>query len=184
MKEIELNIPITDENDLRKLKAGDTVLLTGYIYTARDQAHKRLVDLINKNEELPISLKNEFIYYVGPAPAKDGYPIGPAGPTTSYRMDLYTPALIEKGLKGMVGKGTRSLEVIESIKKNKCVYLAAVGGAAALISKSIKTCEIILYEDLKTEAIRRLKMEKFPAIVVIDSNGNNLYETEVKKYRK
>lgn len=184
MKEIELNIPITDENDLRKLKAGDTVLLTGYIYTARDQAHKRLVDLINKNEELPISLKNEFIYYVGPAPAKDGYPIGPAGPTTSYRMDLYTPALIEKGLKGMVGKGTRSLEVIESIKKNKCVYLAAVGGAAALISKSIKTCEIILYEDLKTEAIRRLKVEKFPAIVVIDSNGNNLYETEVKKYRK
>ncbi|WXR61355.1 Fe-S-containing hydro-lyase [Peptostreptococcaceae bacterium AGR-M142] len=184
MKEIELNIPITDENNLRKLKAGDTVLLTGYMYTARDQAHKRLVDLINQNQELPISLKNEFIYYVGPAPAKDGYPIGPAGPTTSYRMDPYTPALIEKGLKGMVGKGTRSLEVIESIKKNKCVYLAAVGGAAALISKSIKTCEIILYEDLKTEAIRRLKVEKFPAIVVIDSNGNNLYETEVQKYRK
>lgn len=184
MKAMELKIPIQDEKELMKLKAGDTVLLTGHIYTARDQAHKRLIDLIENNEELPINLKNEFIYYVGPAPAKEGYPIGPAGPTTSYRMDPYTPQLIEKGLKGMVGKGTRSLEVIEYIKKYKCVYLAAVGGAAALISKSIKSCEIVLYEDLKTEAIRRLEIEKFPAIVVIDSNGNNLYETEVSKYKK
>jgi len=157
------------------LKAGDSVLLTGYIYTGRDAAHKRLIELIDSNKELPFDIKNQTIYYVGPAPAKPGYAIGPAGPTTSYRMDPYTPKLLDKGLKVMIGKGLRSSEVIESMKKNNAVYLAAIGGAAALISKTIKTKEIICYEDLGAEAIHKLYVEDFPAIVVIDSMGNNLY---------
>jgi len=149
--------------------------LTGYIYTGRDAAHKRLIELVDSNKELPFDIKNQTIYYVGPAPAKPGYAIGPAGPTTSYRMDPYTPKLLDKGLKVMIGKGLRSSEVIESMKKNNAVYLAAIGGAAALISKTIKTKEIICYEDLGAEAIHKLYVEDFPAIVVIDSMGNNLY---------
>ena len=174
MNNLKIKLPFTDDI-VSSLKAGDSVLLTGYIYTGRDAAHKRLIELLDSNKELPFDVKNQTIYYVGPAPAKPGYPIGPAGPTTSYRMDPYTPKLLDKGLKAMIGKGLRSEEVIDSMKKNNAVYLAAIGGAAALISKSIKIKEIICYEDLGAEAIHRLYVEDFPAIVVIDSKGNNLY---------
>lgn len=174
MKSIKIKLPFTDEI-VSSLEAGDSVFLTGYIYTGRDAAHKRLIDLIDSNKELPFDIKNQTIYYVGPAPAKPGYTIGPAGPTTSYRMDPFTPKLLDKGLKAMIGKGLRSNEVIDSMKKNNAVYLAAIGGAAALISKTIKAKEIICYEDLGAEAIHRLYVEDFPAIVVIDSKGNNLY---------
>jgi len=173
-----------DDNKIMQLKAGDSILITGYIYTGRDAAHKRLIELIKKGQELPIDLKGQIIYYVGPAPAKPGYPCGSAGPTTSYRMDPYTPYLLDRGLKGMIGKGLRSQEVIESMKKNKAVYFGAVGGAAALIARSIKKSEIIAYEDLGAEAIHRYYVEDFPAIVIIDCQGNNLYETEPPKYRK
>ena len=175
MENIKINLPFTDEIILN-LKAGDSVLLTGYIYTARDAAHKRLIELIDANKELPFDIKNQAIYYVGPAPARPGYAIGPAGPTTSYRMDPYTPKLLDNGLKAMIGKGLRSNEVIESMKKNNAIYFAAIGGAAALISKSIKANELICYEDLGAEAIHKLYVEDFPAIVVIDSKGNNLYD--------
>ncbi len=175
MENKKINLPI-DEKILLNLKAGDNVLITGYIYTGRDAAHKRLVSLLEEGKALPFNVQNQFIYYVGPAPAKPGYACGPAGPTTSYRMDPYTVPLLEKGLKGMIGKGTRSQEVIDGIKKHKAVYLAAVGGAAALISKSIKSKEVICYEDLGTEAVHKFYVEDFPAIVVIDSKGNNLYE--------
>jgi len=173
-----------DDNKVMQLKAGDSVLITGYIYTGRDAAHKRLIELIKNNQELPIDLKGQIIYYVGPAPAKPGYPCGSAGPTTSYRMDPYTPMLLERGLKGMIGKGLRSKEVIENMKKNKAVYLGAVGGAAALIARSVKKSEVIAYEDLGAEAIHRYYVEDFPAIVIIDCLGNNLYETEPPKYKK
>jgi len=173
-----------DDKSVRELKAGDSVLINGYIYTARDAAHKRLIELIKNNQELPIELKGQIIYYVGPAPAKPGYPCGSAGPTTSYRMDPYAPVLLDLGLKGMIGKGLRSKEVIESMKKNKAIYLGAVGGAAALIARSIKKSKVIAYEDLGAEAIHRYYVEDFPAIVVIDAYGNNLYETEPPKYRK
>ncbi len=173
-----------DDHQVIQLKAGDSVLITGYIYTGRDAAHKRLIELLKKNQELPLDLKGQVIYYVGPAPAKPGYPCGSAGPTTSYRMDPYTPPLLEKGLKGMIGKGTRSQEVIESMKKNKAVYLGAVGGAAALIARRIKKSEVVAYPDLGAEAIHRYYVEDFPAIVVIDAQGNNLYETEPPKYKK
>lgn len=179
----KINLPITDE-DIKNLKAGDSVLLTGTIITGRDAAHKRLYELIEKGEELPVDIKGELIYYVGPAPAKPGYAVGPAGPTSSYRMDKYAPALLDLGLKGMIGKGARSQAVIDSIVKNKCVYFAAIGGAAALIAKSIKSEELLCYEDLGTEAIRRYTVEDFPCIVAIDSEGNNVYETEPKKYAK
>ncbi|QSX06767.1 Fe-S-containing hydro-lyase [Sedimentibacter sp. zth1] len=175
MKDIDISLPLTDEV-VKNLNVGDSVLLTGYIYTGRDAAHERLIQLLNENKELPFDVENQTIYYVGPAPAKPGYPIGPAGPTTSYRMDPYAPKLLERGLKGMIGKGLRSKEVIESIKKYNCVYFAAIGGTAALISKSIKSKEVICYEDLGTEAIHKLYVENFPAIVVIDSKGNNLYD--------
>lgn len=158
------------------LKAGDYVYITGTIYTARDAAHKRLFEALEKGEKLPIPLENEIIYYLGPTPAREGQVIGSAGPTTSSRMDKYTPALLELGLGGMIGKGKRSPEVISSIQKNKAVYFAAVGGAGALLSKCIKEAEVIAYEDLGTEAIRRLRVERFPAIVVIDAEGWNLYE--------
>ncbi len=181
--EIKLKLPLK-ENDLTNLKVGDRVLLTGNIYTGRDAAHKRLIETLEKNEKLPIDLKNEFIYYVGPSPAQPGQVIGSAGPTTSYRMDSYTKTLMDLGLKGTIGKGNRSEEVIESIIKNKGIYLGAIGGAAALISKSIKKAEIVVYEDLGTEAIRKLYVEDFPAIVVIDSKGNNLYELGKKEYLK
>lgn len=174
MDSIKIKLPLTDEI-VSNLKAGDSVLLTGYIYTGRDAAHKRLIELLDSNIELPFEIRDQVIYYVGPAPAKPGYAIGPAGPTTSYRMDPYTPKLLEKGLKAMIGKGLRSNEVIESMKKNNAVYLAAIGGAAALISKTIKAKEIVCYEDLGAEAIHKLYVEDFPAIVVIDSKGNNLY---------
>ena len=179
----KINLPITDD-DIKNLKAGDSVLLTGSIITGRDAAHKRLYELIEKGEELPVDIKGELIYYVGPAPAKPGYAVGPAGPTSSYRMDKYAPALLDLGLKGMIGKGARSQAVIDSIVKNNCVYFAAIGGAAALIAKSIKSEELLCYEDLGTEAIRRYTVEDFPCIVAIDSEGNNVYETEPKKYAK
>ena len=177
----KIKLPITDK-DIKSLKAGDSVLLTGSIITGRDAAHKRLYELIQKGEELPVDIKGELIYYVGPAPAKPGYTVGPAGPTSSYRMDKYAPALLDLGLKGMIGKGARSKEVIDSIVKNNCVYFAAIGGAAALIAKSIKSEELLCYEDLGTEAIRRYVVEDFPCIVAIDCEGNNVYETEPKKY--
>jgi fumarate hydratase subunit beta len=181
-KIIRIKTPVTTE-EIRKLRAKDSVLITGEIYTARDAAHKRLIKLLEEGKELPIDLKGHFIYYVGPAPAKPGYAVGPAGPTTSYRMDPYTPQLLQLGLKGMIGKGTRSKEVIEAMKEWGAVYLAAVGGAAALISQSIKRAEVVCYGDLGAEAIHRFYVEDFPAIVVVDSEGNNLYETEPPKYQ-
>lgn len=180
--EKKITLPITDE-DIKNLKAGDSVLLTGSIITGRDAAHKRLYELIQKGEKLPVDIKGELIYYVGPAPAKPGYAVGPAGPTSSYRMDKYAPSLLGLGLKGMIGKGARNKEVVDAIVRNKGVYLVAIGGAAALIAKSIKSEEILCYEDLGTEAVRRYEVEDFPCIVAIDSNGNNVYETEPPKYR-
>lgn len=179
----KITLPITDE-DIKDLKAGDSVLLTGSILTGRDAAHKRLYELIEQDKPLPVDIKGELIYYVGPAPAKPGYAVGPAGPTSSYRMDKYAPSLLDLGLKGMIGKGARNQAVIDSIVKNKCVYFVAIGGAAALIAKSIKSEEMLCYEDLGTEAIRRYTVEDFPCIVAIDSEGNNVYETEPEKYRK
>lgn len=174
-------MPLTSEK-VKNLEAGDNVLLTGTIYTARDVAHKRLIELIERNEDLPIDLKDQVIYYVGPTPAKEGQPIGSAGPTTSYRMDTYTPALLEKGLKGMIGKGLRNEKVIDSIRKNKGVYFAAIGGAAALIAKCVKSAEIVTYEDLGSEAIRKLYVEDLPLVVVIDCEGNNYYEIGQREY--
>ncbi len=179
----KIKLPIT-EADIRDLRAGDSVLLTGSIITGRDAAHKRLYELIEQGKPLPVNIKGELIYYVGPAPAKPGYAVGPAGPTSSYRMDKYAPSLLELGLKGMIGKGARSKAVIDSIVKNRCVYFAAIGGAAALIAKSIKSEEILCYEDLGTEAVRRYEVENFPCIVAIDCLGNNVYETEPPKYQK
>ena len=182
MSEVRINTPVSTE-EVRKLKAGDNVLISGVIYTGRDAAHKRLVDLIDKGEELPIDLEGKFIYYVGPAPAKPGHAAGSAGPTTSYRMDPYAPALLDLGLKGMIGKGLRAKEVVDSMKKNGAVYFAAVGGAAALLAKSITKVEVVAYEDLGAEAIHRFHVEDFPAIVVIDSEGNDLYKTEPAKFK-
>jgi fumarate hydratase subunit beta len=178
-----LKTPLSDE-DVEKLKIGDTVLLSGTVYTARDAAHKRLVELVEKNEPLPFEIKGAAMYYVGPAPAKPGYAIGSAGPTTSYRMDPYAPVLLDLGLKATIGKGGRSQEVVDSMVKNKAIYLAAVGGAAALIAKSIKKAEIIAYEDLKSEAIRKLEVEDFPCIVANDIHGNDLLKEGVEKYKE
>lgn len=175
--------PLT-EDKIKQLRAGDRVLISGIIYTARDAAHKRLIELLDKGKQLPIDVKNQIIYYVGPTPAKPGMALGSAGPTTSYRMDPYTPRLLDLGLRGMIGKGIRSLEVIEAIKRNKGVYFGAIGGAAALISKSIKSSQIIAYKDLGSEAIRRLEIVNLPVVVVIDSLGNNLYEIGQKDYLK
>ena len=169
----KINLPLTDDV-IKELKAGDSVLISGAMITGRDAAHKRLYELIEKNEELPVNIKGEVIYYVGPAPAKTGHAVGPAGPTSSYRMDKYTPALLDRGLKGMIGKGARNQEVIDSMIKNHVVYFAAIGGAAALISKSIKKSEILAYEDLGTEAIYQFEVEDFPAIVAIDAQGNSV----------
>lgn len=177
----KINLPITDE-DIENLKAGDSVLLTGTMITGRDAAHKRLYELAQKGEDFPVDINGEIIYYVGPAPAKPGHAVGPAGPTSSYRMDKYAPTLLDMGLKGMIGKGARSQEVIDAIVKNHSIYFAAIGGAAALISKSIRSDELICYDDLGTESIRRYTVEDFPCIVVIDCKGNNIYETEPKKY--
>ena len=178
-----INVPLTDE-DARTLRAGDYVYLTGTIYTARDAAHKRMYEALHRGEALPIAMQNNVIYYMGPSPAREGRPIGSAGPTTSSRMDKYAPALLDLGLKGMIGKGKRSLEVKAAIEKNGAVYFAAVGGAGALLSKSIIESEVVAYDDLGTEAIRKLTVEKFPVIVVIDSEGNNLYETVIQQYCK
>lgn len=173
--------PLTEEK-VKDLKAGDTVSITGTIYTARDAAHKRLIELVDKGKQLPFNIKDSIIYYVGPSPARPQRIIGSAGPTSSYRMDSYTPKLLDLGLRGMIGKGSRSKEVIESMKKNKAVYFAAIGGAGAYMAKCIKKCELVAYEDLGSEAIRRLEVEDLPAIVVIDCNGNNLYEIGRREY--
>ncbi len=175
--------PLTDEV-VESLHAGDRVSITGVIYSARDAAHKRLVELIEKGEPLPIDIKGQIIYFMGPSPAKPGRAIGSAGPTTSYRMDAYSPTLHEHGLKGTIGKGARGPEVVEAMKKYKAVYFTATGGAAALISKSIKKAEIVAYEDLGAEAIRRLEVEDFPCIVAQDCHGGNYYEIGVEKYRR
>lgn len=169
-----INTPI-DDKIVSELKAGDYVYLTGTVYTARDAAHKRLYEALHRGEDIPLELQNNIIYYLGPSPAREGQVIGSAGPTTSSRMDKYTPLLLEKGLKGMIGKGKRSDEVIESMHKNHAVYFAAIGGAGALLSKCIKKSEVIAYEDLGTEAIRKLEVENLPIIVVIDDEKTNLY---------
>jgi len=178
----EIHVPVSNE-DVRSLKSGDYVCLTGVIYTARDAAHKRMHEALEEKKELPIDIKNNVIYYMGPSPARDGKVIGSAGPTTASRMDKYTPELLDLGLGAMIGKGKRSQEVIDAIIRNKAIYFAAVGGAGALLSQRIISSEIIAYGDLGTEAIRKLEIENFPVIVVIDSEGNNLYETATEKYR-
>lgn len=171
-----INAPI-DNEIVNSLKAGDCVYITGTIYTARDAAHKRMYEAIKNGENIPFELENNIIYYLGPSPAREGQVIGSAGPTTSSRMDKYTPLLLEHGLKGMIGKGKRSDNVIESMHKNNAVYFAAIGGAGALLSKCIKKAEVIAYDDLGTEAIRKLEVENLPAIVVIDNKKNNMYES-------
>ena len=175
-----IKAPLSKEIALT-LNAGDYVYITGIIYTARDAAHLRINEAINKNEALPITLENNIIYYMGPSPAREGRPIGSAGPTTASRMDKYAPRLLDLGLKGMIGKGKRSDAVKDAIVRNGAVYFAAVGGAGALLSKSIIASEVVAYDDLGTEAIRRLEVENFPVVVVIDTKGNNLYETAVKE---
>jgi fumarate hydratase subunit beta len=183
MAEHRITTPVTDEI-IAKMKAGDKVYITGYILTGRDSAHKKLIDLIKEGKGLPIDVKGQFIYYVGPTPARPGKVIGSAGPTTSYRMDSYAPTLHALGLKGTIGKGERSKEVKEAMKKYKAVYLASVGGAGALISKSIEGSEVIAYPELGPEAIRRLKVKDFPCIVINDMYGGDLYEEGKKKYQR
>lgn len=178
-----ITAPINKET-ARSLHAGDYVYITGTMYTARDAAHKRMYEILQKGGELPVDWKNQVIYYMGPSPAREGRPIGSAGPTTASRMDKYAPQLLDLGLGAMVGKGKRSQAVIDAIVRNGSVYFAAVGGAGALLSKCITSAEVVAYDDLGTEAIRKLTVENFPAIVVIDSEGNNLYETAIKEYRK
>ncbi len=177
-----LKVPVEKEEVLQ-LKAGDYVYLSGIIYTARDAAHKRMFEALQNGETLPLELRNNAIYYMGPSPAREGRVIGSAGPTTSSRMDKYTPTLLELGLSCMIGKGKRSKEVKESIVKNGAVYFAAVGGAGALLSRAIIDSEVIAYDDLGTEAIRKLTVKDFPVIVVIDSQGNDLYETACEQYK-
>lgn len=177
-----IKAPLCDE-EIQKLKAGDYVYITGTIYTARDAAHKRMFETLQEGGELPLSLKDNIIYYMGPSPAREGRPIGSAGPTTASRMDKYAPQLLDLGLKGMIGKGKRSEAVRDAIVRNGCVYFAAVGGAGALLSKSIIASQVIAYEDLGTEAIRKLEVRDFPAIVVMDKDGNNLYETAIKEFQ-
>lgn len=181
MSELVLKPPLTDKQ-VENLRAGQRVYLTGNIYTARDAAHKKLVELIDSNQPLPIDLTGQIIYYVGPTPAKPGHVIGSAGPTTSGRMDAYTPKLLEKGLKGMIGKGLRSNEVKEAIIKHKAVYFAAIGGAGALLAKCIKSAEVIAYPELGAEAIYLLYVERFPVIVVNDCHGNDLYKLGKSEY--
>lgn len=180
--EKRISAPIEKEA-ARSLRAGDFVYIDGTIYTARDAAHKRMIEALEKGETLPIDMDGTVIYYMGPSPAREGRPIGSAGPTTASRMDKYTPTLLDMGMGAMIGKGKRSPEVVDGIVRNGAVYLAAIGGAGALLSKCIRESEIVAYEDLGTEAIRKLTVERFPAIVVIDSEGNNLYETALEEYR-
>lgn len=173
-----------DNKTAQTLEAGDYVYITGTIYVARDAAHLRMYEALREGKELPMDLMNNIIYYMGPSPAREGRPIGSAGPTTASRMDKYTPQLLDLGLKGMIGKGKRTQEVKDAVIRNKAVYFAAVGGAGALLAQRIKKSEVIAYDDLGPEAIRRLEVEDFPVIVVMDSKGNNLYETAVEKYRR
>ena len=182
-EKIRIQTPLTEEQS-RKLKAGDSVLITGIIYSARDAAHKVMTEALARGEKLPIDWHDQIVYYLGPTPAKPGDPIGSAGPTTSGRMDAYTPTMLDQGIKGMIGKGSRKPEVVASMKKNGTTYFAAVGGAAALIAKSIKKYEVIAYPELGPEALAALTVEDFPAIVVIDAEGNNFYEIGQKPYRK
>ncbi len=178
---ISVKAPLSRE-EAKKLKAGDSCLISGVIYTARDAAHKRLCELVEQGKPLPLDVKDGIIYFVGPTPAKPGQAIGSAGPTTSYRMDAYSPTLIAEGLIGMIGKGKRGPEVVDAMRKHGAVYFGAIGGCGALLSKCIKKAEVIAYDDLGAEAIRRLEVEDFPVIVIIDSEGNNLYETGRKAY--
>ncbi|MGN0377118.1 MAG: Fe-S-containing hydro-lyase [Suilimivivens sp.] len=178
-----ITVPFS-EKEAKELKSGDYVYLTGTIYTARDAAHKRMYEALEQGGELPFDIKNNIIYYMGPSPAREGRPIGSAGPTTASRMDKYAPALLDLGLRGMIGKGKRSESVHEAIVRNNAVYFAAVGGAGALLSKSIVSSEVIAYDDLGTEAIRKLEIKDFPVIVVIDSEGNDLYETAIEAYKE
>lgn len=180
---MKITIPLTDEV-IAKLRAGDKVTITGIIYVGRDAAHKRMIEALDKGEPLPFDLRGQIIYYMGPAPAKPGQPIGSAGPTTSYRMDPYAPRLLAEGLKGMIGKGNRSPQVREAMQKYKAVYFAVVGGAAALMAKRIKSAQVIAYEDLGPEALRRLEVEDFPAIVVNDIYGGDAYEEGKAKYAR
>lgn len=179
----KITAPINSE-EAKELRAGDYVYITGIIYTARDAAHKRMYEALKSGKELPINMNNNIIYYMGPSPAREGRPIGSAGPTTASRMDKYAPELLDLGLKGMIGKGKRSQMVKDAIIRNGSVYFAAVGGAGAILSKCIKSSEVIAYDDLGTEAIRKLYVEDFPSIVVIDSEGNDLYETAIEKYKE
>lgn len=176
-----IQTPITEETTAG-LKAGDYVYITGTLYVARDAAHKRMMEALEENRELPIDIRNAAIYYMGPSPAREGRPIGSAGPTTASRMDKYAPTLLDLGQKAMIGKGKRTKEVIDAIVRNKAVYFAAIGGAGALLSKCIVKSEIVCYEDLGAEAIRKIEVKDFPVITVIDAEGNNLYETAVKEY--
>lgn len=178
-----LQIPVSDK-ELAKLEAGDTIYLSGVIYSARDAAHKRMYENLEKNLPLPIAVDQIFLYYMGPSPARENKVIGSAGPTTSSRMDKYTPALLDLGVRGMIGKGKRSLDVKEAMKRNNAVYMAAVGGAGALLSKAIISSEVVAYEDLGAEAIRKLEVKDFPVIVVIDCKGNDLYEQAIAEYNK
>ena len=178
-----ITAPFTDET-VNNLKAGDSVLITGVIYAARDAAHKLMSETLSRGEELPVDLRGQVVYYVGPSPAKPGDPIGSAGPTTAGRCDAYTPQLLDYGLKGMIGKGYRSPAVVESMKKNNVAYLISVGGAGALIARSIKSYEVVAYGDLGPEALARMEVVDFPAIVAIDSQGNNFYEEGQKPYRR
>lgn len=177
-----IKAPICEE-EIKELRSGDYVYITGTIYTARDAAHKRMSEIFSEEKTLPFDIKNNIIYYMGPSPAREGRIIGSAGPTTSSRMDKYTPSLLDLGLKGMIGKGKRSEDVKDAIVRNQAVYFAAVGGAGALLSKKIISSEVIAYDDLGTEAIRKLEVIEFPVIVVIDSLGNNLYETAIEEYK-
>ena len=176
MENVKITAPLT-RDAARQLRAGDSCLISGVIYTARDAAHKRLCDLVAQGKELPLDIQDAIIYFVGPTPAKPGQAIGSAGPTTSYRMDAYSPTLISLGLTGMIGKGKRGPEVVAAMQEHGAVYFGAIGGCGALLSKCIKKAEVVAYDDLGAEAIRRLEVEDFPAIVIIDSLGNNLYET-------
>lgn len=176
-----ITLPLTEDN-INDLKAGDYVYLSGIIYTARDAAHKRMDEALNKKDALPIDVNKNTIYYMGPSPAREGRPIGSAGPTTASRMDKYAPRLLDLGLKGMIGKGRRSEAVVDAIIRNNAVYFAAVGGAGALLSKAIISSKVVAYDDLGTEAIRELEVKDFPVIVVIDKEGNNLYDIAKEKY--
>lgn len=178
-----ITVPMNKET-AGTLRAGEYVYLTGTVYTARDAAHKRMDEILQNGGTLPFDIKEQIVYYMGPSPAREGRPIGSAGPTTASRMDKYTPRLLDLGMGGMIGKGKRSPEVIEAVVRNGAVYFAAVGGAGALLSKCITSSEVVAYDDLGTEAVRKLRIENFPVIVVIDSKGNNLYETAVKEYQK